>query len=127
MDPDALRRQIKRDVATVRESIGIRPDEHDRRPGWHDPVWKGQMVLVKAMALLKKTHPQLRAVIMGGIADQHKDDVAYLNEIKDYIREHGLDQSVLLLDYQSKCARVSADLRHHGAHGDRSGAVQSAW
>jgi glycosyltransferase involved in cell wall biosynthesis len=101
MDPDALRRQIKRDVATVRESIGIRPDELIVGLAGMIRVWKGQMVLVKAMALLKKTHPQLRAVIMGGIADQHKDDVAYLNEIKDYIREHGLDRSVLLLDYQS--------------------------
>src|SRR5688572_22611140 len=101
MDPDALRRQITRNTATVRASLGIRPEELIVGLAGMIRVWKGQMVLVKAMALLHKTHPHLRAVIMGGIADQHQADVAYLKEIREFIREHGLDRSVLLLDYQS--------------------------
>src|SRR5688572_13899599 len=84
MDPDALRRQIKRDVATVRNSLGILPGQLVVGLAGMIRVWKGQMVLVKAMALLRKSHPQLRAVIMGGIADQHAEDVVYLNQIREY-------------------------------------------
>lgn len=100
MDPDALRRQITRDVATVRASLGIRPDELVVGLAGMIRVWKGQIVLVKAMALLKNTHPYLRALIMGAISD-YSGDIEYLNEIREFIREHELDRTVMLLDYQS--------------------------
>ena len=63
--------------------------------------WKGQMVLVQAMAELHRRYPQVVALIMGGVSDKAPADRIYLNQLREYIDAHDLKSCVTILDYQA--------------------------
>lgn len=95
-----LRGKIRRTPAQVRASLGIGDDAIVVGLAGMIRRWKGQMVLVRAMEQLHRRHPNVRALIMGGVADTNLGDREYLNEIRAYIAEHGLDSCITILDYQ---------------------------
>lgn len=66
--------------------------------------WKGQLVLVKAMVHVLNKHPEARCLIIGGVSDQNDADRAYRDEMLHFIREHGLEKRVMLIDYQPRIA-----------------------
>jgi glycosyltransferase involved in cell wall biosynthesis len=79
--------------AAVRRELGI-PD--------HAPVigivghvqgWKGQDLVVQAMAQLRPRHPELRCLIVGGV---HRQGAAYAQQIRERIAAEGLERQVLL-------------------------------
>jgi glycosyltransferase involved in cell wall biosynthesis len=93
--------KIKRTPWKVRESLGIADDKVIVGLAGMIRPWKGQMVLVKAMAQLHDRYPQLLAVIMGGVSDKEPADTIYLNQIRQYIDEHHLKSCITILDYQA--------------------------
>lgn len=97
---DALERQIQRDPATVRAALGLAPDTIVVGLAGMIRRWKGQHVLIGAMARLRAAHPNIKAIIMGGVSDQDPRDRAYLAEIQELIRQHDLGDVVRILEYQ---------------------------
>lgn len=100
MDPDRLRRQIRRSVAEVRRELGIPAGCLVVGLAGMIKEWKGQMVLVEAMDRLHERHPDLRAVIMGGVSDRDPADQAYLQQIRDVIATRALGGCIILTGYR---------------------------
>jgi glycosyltransferase involved in cell wall biosynthesis/thiamine kinase-like enzyme len=65
--------------------------------------WKGQLVVVKAIEIIKQTHPGVICLIIGGLADNQKDKL-YNDQLQKYISEHELGENVLMTGYQSDVA-----------------------
>ena len=59
----------------------------------HIQGWKGQDLVVQAMAQLRTRHPDLRCLVVGGV---HRQGAAYAQRIRDRIAAEGLEQRVLL-------------------------------
>jgi len=53
--------------------------------------WKGIHVLIDAMALLRRTHPQAKCVVVGGT---HELEIAYANELRRQVAALGLQSHV---------------------------------
>jgi glycosyltransferase involved in cell wall biosynthesis len=100
INPEELRRKIRRTPRQVRASLGIPDSALVVGLAGMIRLWKGQMVLVKAMAGLHRQHPHVHALIMGGVSDNDPSDRAYLEEIRAYMATHDLDKCITLLDYQ---------------------------
>lgn len=100
IDFDALFRQIRRDPTAVREALGLTPQTAVVGLAGMIRPWKGQFVLVKAIDRLTRAHPTMKVIIMGGVSDQDPRDAAYLDEIRAFIRERGLDNSIIILGHQ---------------------------
>jgi glycosyltransferase involved in cell wall biosynthesis len=95
-----LRAKIRRTASEVRTDLGIAEGKTIVGLAGMIRPWKGQIVLVRAMARLHERYPHVHALILGGIADNDPTDLAYLREIRIYIAEHHLDDCVTILDYQ---------------------------
>jgi glycosyltransferase involved in cell wall biosynthesis len=93
--------KIKRTPWKVRDDLGIADDRVIVGLAGMIRPWKGQMVLVEAMAQLHHRYPALLALIMGGVSDKEPADTLYLNQIRQYIDDHGLQSCITLLDYQA--------------------------
>lgn len=104
IDPAQFLRGITRSAQDVRKELGI--DEGCPIIGVAGMIrgWKGQLVLVKAMVRISKQHPNVRCLIIGGISDQNPFDKAYLDEIRNFIRDHHLEPWVKIIDYQPRIA-----------------------
>jgi glycosyltransferase involved in cell wall biosynthesis len=100
INQEALQRQLQRSPAEVRATLGIAPDTLIIGLAGMIRRWKGQLVLVRAMAKLRAAHPNVRAIIMGGTSDRNTEDQAYLAEVKALIRASSLQDQILMLDYQ---------------------------
>jgi glycosyltransferase involved in cell wall biosynthesis len=93
--------KIKRTSRQVRQSLGIGDDQVIVGLAGMIRPWKGQMVLVQAMAELHRRYPQVVALIMGGVSDKAPADRIYLNQLREYIDAHDLKSCVTILDYQA--------------------------
>ena len=65
--------------------------------------WKGQAILVEAMARVMRAVPQARALIIGGV---HRAGAAYSEQLCARIRELGLDHAVAITGFRSDIADV---------------------
>ena len=92
----------------------------------HDPLigvvenireWKGQMIVVRAVHLLRDKYPTLRCLVVGGISDTRPGDRAYMRGIEAFVDGHGLGESVLLLGYRDDVADIvnSLDILVHSS------------
>jgi glycosyltransferase involved in cell wall biosynthesis len=100
IDPEDLRRKIRRTPLQVRESLGLSDDTIVIGLAGMIRPWKGQMVLVKAMEQIHRRCATARALIIGGVADNYPEDRAYLNDMRQFIVDHDLGACVSILDYQ---------------------------
>jgi glycosyltransferase involved in cell wall biosynthesis len=95
-----LQRTVRRCPGEVRAALGIGRDTIIVGLAGMIRRWKGQIVLVRAMARIHRRYPDVRALIMGGLADNDPSDLAYRREIEACIAEHNLAECVTVLDYQ---------------------------
>ena len=79
--------------AAVRRELGIPEDAPVVGIVGHIQSWKGQDLVVQAMAQLRTRHPELRCLIVGGV---HRQGAEYAQRIRDRIATEGLEQRVLL-------------------------------
>jgi glycosyltransferase involved in cell wall biosynthesis len=77
VDADAFRRSIRCPPEAVRQQHGIRPDDVLIVMAGHLRPWKGQHVLVDALALIKN-RTRVKAIFVGGTPAGHEDYVAQL-------------------------------------------------
>jgi glycosyltransferase involved in cell wall biosynthesis len=93
--------KVQRTPRQVRDGLGIGTDKVIVGLAGMIRPWKGQMVLVQAMAELHGRYPQILALIMGGVSDTEPADRIYLSQLRDYIDAHDLRSCVTILDYQA--------------------------
>lgn len=104
IDPDEFKASITRGPSEVRKKLGIPEDVPVVGNAGMIKEWKGQISLVRAVERLRADHPRLFCLIIGGTADQHEKDAAYLKRIREYIQEHDLTECIQILDYQPNIA-----------------------
>lgn len=79
--------------AAVRQEFGVPPDAPLVGIVGHIQRWKGQMVVVEAVARVRQRMPEIRCLVVGGV---HRLGVAYAEELRARIKALGLDDRVLL-------------------------------
>ncbi|MEO6029932.1 MAG: glycosyltransferase family 4 protein [Candidatus Binatia bacterium] len=79
--------------ASVRRELGIRPDAPVVGIVGHIQGWKGQDLVVQAMAQLRDRHPELRCLIVGGV---HRQGAEYAERMRARIAAEGLADQVIL-------------------------------
>lgn len=89
-------RMIKPTYRDVRGEFGISPDAPLVTIVGNVKPWKGQETVVRAMALIHRELPQARCLLVGSFADQ-----AYVDKLKTFCRENGLEEVVVFTGYQS--------------------------
>jgi glycosyltransferase involved in cell wall biosynthesis len=105
IDPHEFRATITRDRSTVRRSLGIPDDALLVGNSGMLKAWKGQHVLVEAVARLSHAYPDLHCLIVGGVSDQHDGDAAYARRIEQIVVDHDLTGRVQILGYQPNVAQ----------------------
>jgi glycosyltransferase involved in cell wall biosynthesis len=104
IDPEEFRATVTRSAAEVKASLGLPADAMVIGNSGMIKVWKGQLSLVEAMARLRSRHPRVHCVIVGATSDSYDGDAAYLQRIRAFMTENGLDECVHFAGYQSKIA-----------------------
>lgn len=79
--------------AAVRAELGIPADAPVIGIVGHIQSWKGQDLVVQAMARLKDAHPELRCLVVGGV---HRQGGEYAERMRARIAAEGLEQRVIL-------------------------------
>jgi glycosyltransferase involved in cell wall biosynthesis len=79
--------------AAVRAELGIPADAPVIGIVGHIQSWKGQDLVVQAMARLHAAHPELRCLIVGGV---HRQGADYAEAMRARITAEGLGERVLL-------------------------------
>ncbi len=77
----------------VREELGIDPAAPVVGVVGNIQEWKGQLVLLQAMAALRRKHPDAIALIVGGV---HRSGMAYAEKLQRFIRDNHLEGSVIM-------------------------------
>jgi glycosyltransferase involved in cell wall biosynthesis len=92
--------QIRRDRMAVKSALGLAPETLVIGLAGMIRRWKGQMVLVRAVERLQPSQTSVKVLIMGGVSDRYPRDRAYLDEVCAFIREHDLEDRIMILDHQ---------------------------
>lgn len=79
--------------AAVRAELGIPPDAPVIGIVGHIQGWKGQDLVVQAMAQLRDRHPELRCLIVGGV---HRQGGEYAERMRKRIADERLERQVIL-------------------------------
>lgn len=117
IDPAEFLSKIREDPASVRSRLGIPPECPVIGLAGMIRQWKGQRVLLEAVALLLPRHPDLRCLVVGGVADRNAADQAYLESLREYVRTNALERTVSLLDYHGNVGEIvqTFDVMVHAA------------
>lgn len=89
--------------AEVRAEIGLRNGDPCVGVAGNIQEWKGQTVLVEAMAKVVREVPQARGLIIGGV---HRAGAAYNDELQSLIRARHLGDNVLITGFRRDIADV---------------------
>jgi glycosyltransferase involved in cell wall biosynthesis len=93
----------QREPAAVRAELGISNDAPCLGVVGNIQEWKGQAVLVEAMAQVAQAVPHARALIIGGV---HRAGGAYYEQLQERIRALHLSQTVCITGFRGDIADV---------------------
>ncbi len=82
-----------RGSSDVREELGIDPDAPVVGVVGNIQEWKGQLILLHAVAKLRAEFPNVVALIVGGV---HRSGMAYAERLQKFIEERGLSANVVM-------------------------------
>lgn len=95
-------------IGEFRSSLGFKPDQQLVGLVGRIVNWKGQLQFIEAAAMLHKTHPLARFVIVGEALT--KNDQIFVSKLKRLIEEKGLSQVVIFAGLRNDIPKVMADL-----------------
>lgn len=112
LDPAEMK--VTRDPADIRRELGLTPKGRLIGIVGNIKPWKGQEVVIEAMAQLKERYPDLVCLLIG---DNSPDDAAYRQRIADQIREQGLDGRVVITGFRLDVANYvnALDVQVHAS------------
>ena len=103
----------QRDAAAVRAELGIANGSPCVGVVGNIQEWKGQAVLVEAMARIVDRVPKAHAFIVGGV---HRAGAAYNERLKQRIQELHLDSALSVDRFSQRCCRRHERLGRGRAH-----------
>jgi glycosyltransferase involved in cell wall biosynthesis len=95
LDPDEMR--VTRAAAEVCAELGLAPGTRVVGIVGNIKLWKGQEVVIRAMARLQAEFPNLVCLLIG---DTSPSDAAYREQVRALISELGLERKVLITGYR---------------------------
>ncbi len=99
LDPAQMR--VTRDPAQIRAELGVSAGARLVGIVGNIKPWKGQEVVIRAMAKLRDEHPDVVCLLIG---DTSPDDMAYRERMHALISELGLDRRVLITGFKQDIA-----------------------
>lgn len=99
LDPAQMR--VTRDPAQIRAELGVPANARLIGIVGNIKPWKGQEVVIRAMAKLRDQHPDVVCLLIG---DTSPDDMAYRQRMHALISELGLEQRVLITGFKQDIA-----------------------
>jgi len=93
--------QDPRPLAEVRKRLGLDPDRKLIGMVGRLQRWKGMHVFLEAVAILVRTHPEVRGVIVGGTHEKERD---YPDHLERLLQERGLADKVAMVGRQTNVA-----------------------
>ena len=111
---DPAQMQGTRAPADVRAEIGVAPDTRLIGIVGNIKPWKGQEVVIRAMALLREEFPELACVLIG---DTSQSAAAYREQIAALTREFGIASRVHITGFRSDVANYinALDIQVHAS------------
>jgi glycosyltransferase involved in cell wall biosynthesis len=98
LDPGKV--EVTRAVDDVRSELGIAPSARIVGMVGNIQRWKGQDVVVRAIAKLKHTHPDIVCLLVGAVSQRVPDDMQFDQEIRQLIADAGLERHIILTGYR---------------------------
>jgi glycosyltransferase involved in cell wall biosynthesis len=99
LDPQALR--VTRGEQEIRAELGIPATTRLIGMVGNIQRWKGQHVVLRALASLGAQHPDLACILIGAVSPNNPEDIAYQRELEAEIAALGLGRRVFLTGYRS--------------------------
>jgi glycosyltransferase involved in cell wall biosynthesis len=93
--------QGTRPLAEVKKSLGLDPDRKLIGMVGRLQRWKGMHVFLEALAIVLRTHPEIRGVIVGGTHDKERD---YPDHLAGLLQERALADKVAMVGRQTNVA-----------------------
>jgi glycosyltransferase involved in cell wall biosynthesis len=106
LDPAEMR--VTRPAADIHAELGIAPDRPVIGIIGNIKPWKGQEVVIRAVAMLKRTVPDVVCLLIG---DFGRDDQAYRPRIAQLIAEQDVRDNVIVTGYRANVADYVNALR----------------
>jgi glycosyltransferase involved in cell wall biosynthesis len=63
--------------------------------------WKGQIIVVNAMKIVIRKHPNAVCLFIGNVSSVHRKDIAYYNAVRKAIDDGKLKENIILTGYRS--------------------------
>jgi glycosyltransferase involved in cell wall biosynthesis len=98
VNPKSIRAAIGRSREEVRTLLGVPDDAFAIVMVGNLREWKGQHVLIEAMAQLSVTHPPARVLFVGSATE---GDVPYVERLKEMVKRFGLEGVVTFLGHRN--------------------------
>lgn len=101
---DVTQSQATRTTTEIREEFGIAPSRQIVGIVGNIQPWKGQDVVIRAVALLRKEVPDIVCLIIGDVSKSFQLDVAYLDSLQRLIADEKLHGHVIMTGYRRDVA-----------------------
>jgi len=98
LDPAALK--VTRSAAQVRAELGIDPASRVIGMVGNIQRWKGQDVVLRALAALRADYPNLCCILIGAVSPNNVEDIAFHRELEASIAQLNLTGRVFLTGYR---------------------------
>lgn len=95
---------VTRSVRSIREELGLRESVRLLGIVGNMQRWKGQDVVVRAVATVRREFPDLKCLLIGDVSRRDQDDLAFYAELQRAIDEHSLKDCVVLTGYKPDVA-----------------------
>ena len=101
---DVAQSQATRTATEIREEFGIAPSRPIVGIVGNIQPWKGQDVVIRAVALARKEVPDIVCLIVGDVSKLFQADVTYLESLQRLIADEKLDGHVIMTGYRRDVA-----------------------
>lgn len=100
IDPAYLLGRMHSNREETRRTLGIAPEQPVIGIVGNIKRWKGQDVVIKAVALLKQRYPDLLCLVIGDTSNIRGDDRVYFDAIETFIDTNHIGDAIRFLGYR---------------------------
>lgn len=117
IDVEEFNNTIKKDAQEIRNEFGIDHNEHLIGIVGNFQAWKGQITVIKAVNIVKKTFPNLKCLLIGDVSMVSENDRNYFESVKREVQANYLEDNVIFTGYRTDVADIvnSLDLLIHSS------------
>ncbi len=99
MVPQAFTKQIRKTIFEVKKEFNVGSDIFFIGMVGNFQEWKGQLTVIKAVALLRKKYPEVVCLLSGDVSS-YKRDVEYFKKVRQEIHDRNLKKNIIITGYR---------------------------